>query len=426
MLVTSLQEANKVSGIDIGQYITTSCCDCDLPLCPVPTIDCLPIIFSPCGYSLSSLFSPPNPYIDNLGAQAKIVYTSRIDSLTRIGSGDTSVYDNVRVYTSINESDTSIRDYYPYIEEDGDVVCSVSVSSSGSTFNVISSFEDGELVQKDTTISNYSLDIYGECTGSIENTSEDYVSNETSSSTEDVTYCPAIFISPALEWSVSGATVSISDTTESTPPETYSETVTQSIALSNPVTVEYLTGLLEDAEYPNIDDIEFDDTSIYPDTVCRSFLELDPDVDNQPTRVSKLMYRVGTPKGYTRKRWELQWDEVFFPKEWEEWKALKDAYDAAVANHEAWKEANPATRGPEPAVPTEPSSEPDLKPSLVNERSWVWNGSQTKKYSDWFEMPAPSDEGENRIVNMMVICWRSSRIGQKPTTCGEIYEFPES
>lgn len=425
MIITSIEEANQVSGVSVGQYITTSCCECDLPLCPAPTINCLPIVFYPCGYSLSSLFSSPNPYVDNLGLQSKIIYRSRTDSFSRVGSGDTSVYGNVRVSTSVKESDTSNRELYPFIEIDGDVVCQTSIASSGSYFNETTRFEDGERIQRDTSTSNYSLDIYGKCTGSTTNTSVDYVSDETTSSTDPVTYCPAILLSPTLEWSVSGTTVSISDTSSPNPPETYSETVSQSITLSNPVTTTYLSGLLKDAEYPNLDDIEFDDTNVYPDSNCHSFLELDPDVEDQPVAISKLMYRVGTPMNYTRKQCELQWDEVFFPKEWEEWKALKSAYDTAVANHKAWEKADPDTRGPEPSIPTEPSTEPELKPSLVNERSWIWNGSAAEKYSDWFEMPPPKEEGETRVVNMMIICWRSRRIGQKPTVHGEIYEFPE-
>lgn len=136
-----------------------------------------------------------------------------------------------------------------------------------------------------------------------------------------------------------------------------------------------------------------------------------------------------------RSVYDLQWDEVFFPKEWEDWKELKDAFDAATAAHEAWEECMEAAVGEEeeeacgeePTVPDDPGAEP-TRPSLVASRSWEWAGSvatDDDKRSDWFEIAAPETEGQTRIVNVMVICYHCTRTGVLPTVHGETFKLDE-
>jgi hypothetical protein len=122
-----------------------------------------------------------------------------------------------------------------------------------------------------------------------------------------------------------------------------------------------------------------------------------------------------------RTTYELQWDEVFFPAEWEAWKALSDAFDAATAAHAIWEDADPDDRGDEPVIPDDPGAEPSPAPSLVTSRSWVYGG--TAEWSGWFEIPIPEGQGETRVVNLLVICYRSAALGQKPTAHGEVYEL---
>ncbi len=122
-----------------------------------------------------------------------------------------------------------------------------------------------------------------------------------------------------------------------------------------------------------------------------------------------------------RTTYELQWDEVFFPAEWEAWKALSDAFDAATAAHAIWEDADPDDRGDEPVIPDDPGAEPAPAPSLVTSRSWVYGG--TAEWSGWFEIPIPEGPGETRVVNQLVICYRSASLGQKPTAHGEVYEL---
>lgn len=119
-----------------------------------------------------------------------------------------------------------------------------------------------------------------------------------------------------------------------------------------------------------------------------------------------------------RSTYELQWDEVFFPEEWEIWKAAKDAFDAATAAHEIWTECEEDC-GDEPVIPDDPGAEPTA-PSLVASRSWVYAAAE---WSSWFEIAVPTQPGETRVVNMLVICYRSAALGQKPTAHGEVYEL---
>ena len=139
-------------------------------------------------------------------------------------------------------------------------------------------------------------------------------------------------------------------------------------------------------------------------------------------------YRLGVPEGFSteaapRSTYQVQWDEVFFPKAWLDWKSLKDEFDLAEAAHEAWEEEDPEFRGDEPDVPDDPGEAPSPAPSLVAAKSWNWGGSMGNPWSDWFEIPMPTSLGETRLVNMLVQCFRDSQRGVKPTAHGEVYEL---
>ena len=143
-----------------------------------------------------------------------------------------------------------------------------------------------------------------------------------------------------------------------------------------------------------------------------------------------VRYRLGVPEGFStesapRSVFDVQWDEVFFPKEWSEWKTRKDAFDQAVAIHAAWEAAEPETRGDEPDVPDDPGEAPSPAPTLVASRSWSWTGSMENPWSEWLEIPMPESPGETRIVNMMVVCFHDSKRGVKPTAHGELHELTE-
>lgn len=174
------------------------------------------------------------------------------------------------------------------------------------------------------------------------------------------------------------------------------------------------------------------------DGACGSKVTVTPDTAPESTntnvymQVIKARYRFGVPAGYStteapRSVYELQWDEMFFPKAWTDWKALSVAYTAAVAAHEAWEAceaATPGDCGEEPVIPSDPGEAPTPGPSLVAERTWAWAGSMEEPWSEWFEIDLPTAAGETRLVNLMAVCHHSTRLGVKPTAYGEVYVIP--
>lgn len=125
--------------------------------------------------------------------------------------------------------------------------------------------------------------------------------------------------------------------------------------------------------------------------------------------------------------YETQWDLGFFPKEWDTWKALHDARLAAQTAHEHWETCiagdDSDSCGSEPIIPADPGTEPTPKPSLVAHQSWTYDGSE--EFSDNFLVPVPETAGETRRVNMMTICYHSTRLGVLPTAHGEVHVFED-
>ena len=150
-----------------------------------------------------------------------------------------------------------------------------------------------------------------------------------------------------------------------------------------------------------------------------------PDDFKVTAHVLGLKYKVGIPEDWETKNaawwawhlagetgpepagkrsvFECEWDEVFFPKAWEEWRE----------DHQAWIDGGMV--GDEPTKPTATED----KPSLVTSRSWNYGGPGSNPFSDFFFMDPPSSEGKVRPVNMMIISYHSSRVGVKPTLIGE-------
>jgi len=107
-------------------------------------------------------------------------------------------------------------------------------------------------------------------------------------------------------------------------------------------------------------------------------------------------YRFGVPFGYSteempRSTWEMEWDEATASADWWEW------FDTGMTG-------------------TEPTPGPTLTP-----RSWIWAGDMGEPWSNWFELSMPEEAGENRVINVMVKCFNSNRLGVKPTASGDSY-----
>ena len=98
---------------------------------------------------------------------------------------------------------------------------------------------------------------------------------------------------------------------------------------------------------------------------------------------TKAKFRIAPPVGFStvelpRTTYEAQWDYVMFP-------------------------AN-----------TDP-------PTIVGSASHIWDGDSDEPWSDYFEIPVPTVIGEVRRVNLIILSYRSARLGQKPTAHGEVY-----
>lgn len=215
-------------------------------------------------------------------------------------------------------------------------------------------------------------------------------------------------------------------------PDTYDQPLTKTYTggVTFPDAVTEMAALMQAA-------VDWDDPAMAKGNACapsRSEYYIEFTVGgNRPHdfSLSFVRYRMGVPEGFStssepRTCYEVQWDEVFFPKAWLEWRALKDTYDAAMEEHAVWENceaATPGECGDEPEIPDDPGDPPSPAPSLVESRSWIWSGSMEDPWSDWFEIPMPETPGETRVVNMLVKCFRDTRRGVKPTAHGEVCEL---
>ena len=123
-----------------------------------------------------------------------------------------------------------------------------------------------------------------------------------------------------------------------------------------------------------------------------------------------------------RTTYECQWDDGNFSVEWLAWEVLKEAFDEATREHAEWVAGG--SLGDEPDVPDDPGAAPEPVPTLVATRSWIY--APPDEFSEWFvmELPAtPTKPVEILDVNLLVICYRSSSLGQKPTAHGKVHEF---
>jgi hypothetical protein len=157
------------------------------------------------------------------------------------------------------------------------------------------------------------------------------------------------------------------------------------------------TGILESSAKDILADLEFTagdcnairNLELYP---CNGETELNVNCPKD-IYLTFFRYRFGIPIGYTRSTWEMQWDEGFFSQAWIDWDSGGKV-------------------GPEPTPP-----------SLLASRSWNYSGASD--WSDWFEIESPDENGQIKVVNVMIKCWKSARLGVKPTSFGEIFVFNE-
>lgn len=375
------------------------CCPCLPDACEAPRIDCQSISVSACGNSLQELSTVP--------AEDRCkIFRKRTESLNRVSSqsGDDGRGNS---YTDNEDETTTVTYQKDFVTvgtgEEATRTCTDRQFSTSYTFSDTQTDTpaDPEADTINTTVNTSSssgIDVA--CSGTTTTTSTG-IPDET----DDYNICPLPFIgTPTVDWtyttlgvfSESETTAIFDGTQTSTFTITYSEQVT---IASLEAEIEVRKTMLADEDWPGgacSSKVEFaygleDPPDPLPDPAPELAV-----VCEQVNTVTKARYRFGVPFGYSteempRSTWEMEWDEATASADWWEW------FDTGMTG-------------------TEPTPGPTLTP-----RSWIWAGDMGEPWSNWFELSMPEEAGENRVINVMVKCFNSTRLGVKPTASGDSY-----
>jgi hypothetical protein len=389
MIVTTIQEANAIAN---------ECCPCELPSCDDPQKECESITVGECSEKMpvDNTLDPgdiPVPPEDAcIWMMGKIVeYIVETVDQPNYGFGD----------GLLNSTQTEITEWRRRGDEGA---CFDEIYELSSTYDATINFV-GETEEESVTVVIVAAASYkppGEWTGS-------------STTTQTGPYGANVVIvsdylgdsrnfTPDSSWRYLGD-YKWEKVTVLTDPGFGNITATQRVTYI-PATAEALLEELEEKEFP--DDIN--------GSLCYAEVLKDPDCEDSIRSVTKSRYRMTVPASWIspydawieggsvgpeppiRSTYELEWDEGFFPTEWDEWN-------------------NGDREDPEPTP----------VPELVAERSWTWDGNKTEegRWSPWYNINPDLRPGQVRPVNLMIVCWKSAKIGTKPTASGEIHEFPE-
>ena len=351
--------------IEVG----TCGCPCLIPVCDEPRKECQSISTEACGYSLPE-------HADLTDEERCMLFAKRTVSWR-------DVYSFSDETTTINsdEQNTSVWQMWDDGTACSERLFSTNYDETETNLVVI----EGVTTSDQTTVIHLQSGIGEACNGTV--TYTDGVDPENSYTDTLDTGCLSVDLTPDSSWSYAAyaytKTIVDGDTT-----------TTQSVVFSDPIDAAALNDQLD----RKISLIAEGDP--WPGTQCLSSTHEARTLDgegnvicSQIDAAQKARYRFGVPIGYStaehpRSTYEAQWDEVFFP----------DGWDSG-----------------EPGAPL---------PILIASRAWTWGGSMDEPWSDWYVMEVPTDPGETRVVNIMILCYRSTRLGQKPTAYGEVYVFP--
>lgn len=342
------------------------CCACQLPECDPPRKECESVAL--CGYAL--------PDIEG------------ITDLQRVTRYRSIEVEKVKSYAS---GTYSFRDgsYKPEVEGTFDSTerCSRDATTvSGSCdeeevstyYNGVNDYKeygyDGTLIGEAVT-TQHSESGPGACAGT-EQVVGTGIFGSSGPSTWNVCSCVAVSAMPGgtTDFTLSGTvlTRTASLGVDSMPDWFWTDDYTQTITFSSPINAD-------------LEALAFDDADAIHGTACSPFVTYGGGAVDAIGTIGKARYRFGVPAGYStaevpRSYYEAQWDEVFFP-----------------------------TTG---------------DPVLIASQSWLWGGDMGAPWSDWFELPLLTAPGEIRVVNLLIKCYKSARLGVKPTSVGEVYVFP--
>jgi len=368
MIITTTEERNLVD-----------CCGCDMPQCDAPRKECESISLSFACYFDVYLWTGTDPDIPtgDLCMRYGRIHTSSVVEIHREDS-DGYTYDEVEV------TEQTIKNLP---QEDGCISNRATVVAA--SYNRLKEIHDISPSQDRVWNDYYSFSETVACDGEESftdslNPGSNY-SNPLTCYEDFIDY--RTLINNNSSWSYSSPGVFTRnyfiDTSSPpmTPVDTYEYTIT--VSFLDPFDLTHITAKIGELSYP--DDVNGE--------VCSSIISEDINCPGLISSATLARYRFGIPLGYSRSVWEMQWDEVFAPASWWEW------LDGGRVG-----------------------TEPTPGPQLIASKSWTWSGAG--EWSDWYEIPLPTEPGETRVVNVMVKCYKSTRLGVKPTTHGESCEIP--
>lgn len=371
------------------------CGCCEMPSCPVPGKECQSLTVPVCGYSL--------PEHEDVEANPCLRYTTKTTT-TAYSQSITSTSGTVVTTDNVTYNATATARNIPSIV-DSAISCFEMFSQNLTFTSEYRVTDDGDLVER-----------------------QDYTRTDTSPEPSDLLLLPgstAIYSTytelgvteyppdPPVSTPGSGdgvATfysegyngISIDNSWTYTAPGTFTKTVTITGGGTTETTTwtVVFSGDIEDV----IGDMAWADYTDYLGTLCNAVRDC--------TEITKVRYRWVVPESHSGSYFLITWDVVFFP----------EGHDATIND----PDATPPDPLPEGVTEEEwwadhQVPDPDApNPSVIeDDKTWEWTGGT--RTSSWYEIAAPSSQGETRIVNVRFICYRSP-YGQKPQTTGEAYE----
>lgn len=359
MIIATIQEVNAVN-----------CCGCDFPVCDAPREQCESAAVTVCAFTPDA----DAPVVHPDSEEGAILYQSyawtyyqytvtSLDEITTNYSASFSYLTGSSASTScsLTHSQTETTQEYEWWEEAKENLYVDRYNSSTSS----GVWDGGSLVSRATQIDEIVYDIAG-------------VIDTEFHDTGTATWYPEL-VAPAVGLSTpvwTGASLAYAY-------DDWSATV----VFSDPYTFASAAAVANATELAPADYTGESCVSSLAVTLAADLVRL------KAINTTRARYRRGVPAAYPGATWEMQWDEVSASTAWWAW------YDGGMTG-----------------------TEPTPAPVLENSRSWIWGGSlatEDAQFSDWYDLPVPATPGETRVVNTLTICYKSTRIGVKPTASGD-------
>ena len=369
---------------DMAQVNAIGCCPCDYQTCANPREECESASVVICAYT------PDNaaPAVHDVSEEGGILYQTIDYSYSGSGSTDTDEY----------TSSDNLNQSHPRGQLTGGLWCwtTVSWAFSDETTSWFTSAKETILTKQNNVDSASGTDEGSGVAASFRNFGYENDSGGTEIDSWDDTSTGTFDVS-----AYNFAAVEVGGDATWTGPVLVYDAVPYTIGEdSATVTLTFSDAYTQETAAAVLNAVEIDPED-YTGESCVASLTVTLAADGTRLKSAtgtRVRYRRGVPENYSttespRSTWEMQWDEISASAEWWEW------FDGGMSG-----------------------DEPTPGPTLESSRSWTWGGSmatEDDQFSDYYELPIPEVAGETRVCNTLITCWKSARIGQKPTAYGD-------